>query len=157
MLTLRAGTPEDIPAVFEMLVESAKDQGFPNDVAVTERDLLEDGFGPNRRFELLIADWDSTTAGMALYFFNYSTWGSRLGLYVEDLYVAPSHRRLGIAKAIMRRLARIAVEAGCRRMHWTVHRENERALLTYEALGAKALTDWILMSLKDAGLERTAD
>jgi GNAT superfamily N-acetyltransferase len=140
-----------------MLIDSAADQGFPNEVGVTERDLLEDGFGPNRRFDLLIAEWNRVPVGMALYFFNYSTWGSRLGLYIEDLYVHPSHRRLGIATAMMRRLASTALRAGCRRMQWTVHRENRRALLTYEALGAKALDDWLLMSLKSDELENVAD
>src|SRR5580765_4947437 len=92
VLILRNATVDDVPSLLEMLRNSAADQGFPDELAVTETDLREDGFGDHPRFRAILAEWDSTPAGMALFFFNYSTWGSRSGLYLEDLYVRPEFR-----------------------------------------------------------------
>jgi GNAT superfamily N-acetyltransferase len=133
-----------------MLRASAADQGFPESLAVSEADLLEDGFGSHPRFQCVIAEVDGTPAGMALYFFNYSTWVSRLGLYLEDLYVDPRFRRAGIGRAMLQHLWSLARKEGCRRMQWLVHRENQSALQMYRRGGAKSYDDWILMAMKDA-------
>ena len=91
MLSIRPAGEEDAALIFEMLKASATEQGFPDELAVTEDNVREDGFGPRPRFRVLIAEADSTPAGMALFFINYSTWGSRLGLYLEDIYVRPEY------------------------------------------------------------------
>jgi GNAT superfamily N-acetyltransferase len=150
VINIRPSRPADVPLLFAMLRASAADQGAPESLAVTEADLLEDGFGPTPRFQCLIAEMDQSPAGMALYFFNYSTWVSRNGLYLEDLYVDPKYRRAGVARALLDRLAVIAKEAGCRRMQWLVHRQNEPAIRLYESFGAQAQPHWILMTRKDA-------
>ena len=124
MIRVRAAQMADVPELLAMLHESASSQGFPDEVVVTEADLREDGFGPLPRFKALMADEDGQPAGMALYFFNYSTWGSRLGLYLEDLYVRPAFRRQGVAKQLLAALARLAVAEGCGRFQWVVHRGN---------------------------------
>ena len=149
MTTIRPAQPADVPLLYEMLRASAADQGSPESLVVTEADLLEDGFGPAQRFRCMVAEVDGTPAGLALYFFNYSTWVSRIGLYLEDLYVAPGFRRSGVARALLDHLAGIAKEAGCRRMQWLVHRDNESAKRLYDAFGAHALPDWILMTKTD--------
>ncbi len=93
---------------------------------------------------------------MALFYINYSTWGSRLGLYLEDLYVRPEHRGRGVARATLERLAAVAVAEGCGRFQWTVHRENQRAIRLYESFGAKALSDWMIMSVSRSVLDEIA-
>jgi GNAT superfamily N-acetyltransferase len=154
MLSIRPAREDDAALIYEMLKASATEQGFPDELAVTEDSVREDGFGPQPRFRVLIAEADSTPAGMALFFINYSTWGSRLGLYLEDLYVRPEYRRSGVALALLRRLAALAREENCGRFQWVVHRENERAIRLYESFGAKTLQEWLLMSIKGADLDR---
>lgn len=139
-----------------MLHESAADQGFPEGVVVSKEDLEQDGFGPMPRFHAVLADWNGVPAGMAIYYFNYSTWVSRYGLYVEDLYVDRNHRRKGVAKALMAHLARMAIAAGCGRLQWMVHCENESALQFYKSLGAESVEEWTLMLIEDAGIRRLA-
>jgi GNAT superfamily N-acetyltransferase len=150
VITLRPAQAGDAPLLFQMLRESAVAQGSPDALAVTEADLLEDGFGPHPRFQCVIAEVDQTPAGMALYFFNYSTWVSRQGLYLEDLYVTPKFRRGGVARALLDHLAVIARNEGCRRMQWLVHRNNHAAIRLYQSFGARLQNDWILMSKLDA-------
>src|SRR5690349_4910148 len=127
-MLIRDATVDDVPAIYEMLAASAADQGFPGELVVTSDDLLEDGFGPTPRFQCLIAEVEGRPAGLALYYFNYSTWVSRNGLYLEDLYVAPEWRGHGVARELMVRLTKIGREAGCRRFLWVVHAVNERAI-----------------------------
>lgn len=148
MTTIRRAVPADVPLIFEMLRESAKDQGEPDALVVNEADLLEDGFGARPQFQILIAESDGSPAGLALYFFTYSTWVSRIGLYLEDLYVRPEYRRLGVAKTLMDELKAVAMKHGCRRVTWTVLKENGRAVRFYESLGATALDSWCLMKLE---------
>jgi GNAT superfamily N-acetyltransferase len=144
---------EDVPEILDMLRASAADQGFPDEVVVTEEDLREGGFGAAPpRFYVLIAEVEGRVAGMALYFFTFSTWGSRDGLYVEDLYVRGEFRRFGLARQLMLELARIAQSRGCGRFQWTVHSKNTAAVRFYESVGARTLEDWRLMSLNLPGV-----
>ncbi len=148
MLTIRAATIEDTPVLFAMLRDSSAEQGFPDELVVSEQDLREDGFGAQPRFFALLAEWHAAPAGLALYYFNYSTWGSRKGLYLEDLYVGAGFRKKRIARALLEQLARIAMQEGCGRLQWVVHNENSGALRLYESVGARSLREWSLMSLK---------
>ena len=152
-MTLRKALSSDAEQIFAMLQASAREQGFPDELAVTAEDLRTDGFGPDPRFEVLLAEFDGEPAGMALYFFTYSTWVSRLGLYLEDLYIRPEYRRHGIARALLRHLAEIARRQGCRRFQWVVHRENTSAIALYTSLGAQPLDAWTLMSVKGDALD----
>lgn len=148
MTAIRQAVPADVPLILEMLRESAAEQSAPDAVVVSEADLLEDGFGAQPQFHALIAKRDNSPAGLALYFFTYSTWVSRIGLYLEDLYVRPEYRRSGVAQALMHELGAIAVNRGCKRFTWSVLKENKRAVRFYEALGARALDEWQLMKLE---------
>jgi GNAT superfamily N-acetyltransferase len=140
-----------------MLHESAEDQGFPDEVVVSEDDLEQDGFGAKPRFHAIIADWNGAPAGMALYFFNYSTWVSRYGLYLEDIYVHRNHRHKGVGRALMSHLAGVAVTQGCGRFQWLVHCENRNALRLYNALGAERIAEWTLMLIQGDEIRRLAD
>jgi GNAT superfamily N-acetyltransferase len=147
MLTIRPALPEDVPIMLRMLTASGVDQGFPQSIVVTEEDLVEDGFGLHPRFICEIAEVDQTPAGLVLYFFNYSTWISRKGLYVEDIYVAPEFRRRGVGRALLDHLMEVARKEGCGRMQWMVYRGNESAIRLYESFGARLVDDWVLMTV----------
>src|SRR5947209_11206311 len=117
-ITLRAAVRDDAPIVLDMLRATSAEQGNEHELCVDLQAVLDDGFGSSPRFNALIAECDGHTAGLALYFFNYSTWISRDGLYLEDLYVRPEFRRLGVARALMGELASIAKDRGCGRLQW---------------------------------------
>ena len=146
-LAIRAARADDAAAMFAMLQASAAEQGHPQELCVDVESLRADGFGPSPRFHALVAELDGSPAGLALYFFTYSTWTSRNGLYLEDLYVGPGSRRAGVARALMMRLREIAAEHGCGRFQWIVKRDNASAVRFYESLGAEALSSWALMKL----------
>jgi len=130
-----------------MLYDSAVEQGSPESLVVNEANLLTDGFGPQARFQCVIAEVDGAPAGIALYyFFDYSTWVSRNGLYLEDLYVDPTFRRTGVARTLLDHVWSVGRSEGCRRMQWVVHRRNESALRLYRSFGARSLDDWSLMT-----------
>jgi GNAT superfamily N-acetyltransferase len=156
VLTIRQAGIGDVPDLLRMLRQSAEDQGFPDAVVVSEEQLAHDGWGASPRFHALIADWNEKPAGLALYFFNYSTWVSRYGLYLEDLYVDSEHRSKGVAKALMSHLARIAQDHGCGRFQWLVHCRNERALALYNSLGAESVEEWTLMLIEKDGIASLA-
>jgi GNAT superfamily N-acetyltransferase len=156
-MKIRPARPEDIPQILAMLRESAADQDEPDAVIVSEAELREDLFGATPCVHVLVAESGGACAGLALYFFNYSTWISRLGLYLEDLYVRPEHRGSGLARRIMIELARIAIGAGCGRLHWTVLRSNDRAIRFYKKIGAHLYEDWAPMYLTGDALRRLAN
>lgn len=156
MLALRPAVPTDVPLILELIRDLAAYERAPEQVTATEADLLRDGFGPSPRFRCLIATWDSAPAGFAFYFPNYSTWQGRAGLYLEDLFVREQFRKLGIGRALLLELARIAVREGCGRFQWQVLDWNTPAILFYEALGAKALKDWLTMRVEGEALTKMA-
>jgi len=115
----------------------------PDAVTATEAGLLRDGFGPSPFYFCLIAEHDGHAAGFALYFFNYSTWMGRPGLYLEDLFVHPEFRGLGIGKDLLKKVAAIAVENNCPRLQWEVLDWNTPAIEFYKAMGAEFLDEWL--------------
>jgi GNAT superfamily N-acetyltransferase len=151
---IRAAGPRDVDAIAVLLTTSAEAQGSRDSLCVNAEGLLREGFNDRPRFHVLVAASNTGIVGFALYFFTYSTWTSVNGLYLEDLYVDLGWRRHGIARALMRELASIAVNAGCRRFQWLVLRSNEPALRFYESLGAEGAHDWLLMQLGGDGLDR---
>jgi GNAT superfamily N-acetyltransferase len=138
-----------------MLRASSAEQGGLDHLCVTEDNLREDGFGPEPRFHVAIAEVNGEPAGLALYFFIYSTWTSRNGIYLEDLFVWPQFRRQGVARGLMQHLAQVAVENGCGRMIWLVLRTNP-ALRFYESVGADALGEWMPMQITGERLRELA-
>jgi len=142
-IVVRNASREDVEILSRFIHQSAAEQDGLDEVAVTPENLTADGFGSNPLFSALVAEWDGAPAGFALYFPNYSTWMSRRGIYLEDLYVVPECRRRGIARALMIRLASVALELEGGRINWLVLRENAAATAFYQRLGAELGHEWM--------------
>lgn len=154
--TIRQATRDDVPLILNLIRALAAYEREPDAVIATEADLLRDGFGPNPFYFCLIAEHDGSPAGFALYFFNYSTWLGRPGLYLEDLFVHPEFRGLGIGKALLQRVAAIAVENRCPRLQWEVLDWNTPAVDFYAAMGAEFLDTWRNVRISGDALLRLA-
>jgi GNAT superfamily N-acetyltransferase len=154
--TIRTATPEDIPQILTFIRALAAYEREPDAVTATEGDLLRDGFGPNPFYFCLIAEIDGQPAGFAFYFFNYSTWMGRPGLYLEDLFVHPEFRGLGIGKALLQEVAAIAVEKNCPRLQWEVLDWNTPAIDFYSAMGAEFMDTWRNVRVTGVALQRLA-
>jgi GNAT superfamily N-acetyltransferase len=140
--TIRPATRDDVPQILAFIHGLAEYEREPDAVTATEDDLLRDGFGPNPFYFCLIAEHNDKPAGFAFYFFNYSTWMGRPGLYLEDLFVLPEFRGFGIGKALLQRVAAVAVENRCPRLQWEVLDWNTPAIDFYAAMGAEFLDAW---------------
>ncbi len=140
--SIRQATVADVPQILAFIRALATYEREPEAVTATEADLVRDGFGPNPMFFCLMAEHDGVPAGFAFYFFNYSTWLGRPGLYLEDLFVLPEFRGHGIGKALLQRVAAIAVERNCPRLQWEVLDWNTPAIEFYRAMGADFLDEW---------------
>ena len=152
---IRMAQREDAGAVLRLIRELAEFEGLLHEVRAREADILRDGFGAQPRFECLLAEVDGEAVGFALYFHNYSTFEGRAGLYLEDIYVNERVRGLGLGRALMARLARLAIERGCARfelsvLHWNPARE------FYRRLGFEHNVDWLPYRLGGASLEALA-
>jgi GNAT superfamily N-acetyltransferase len=162
MLSIRPATPADTALMLDLIrglatYEHALSAGLATEVVlVTEADLLRHGFGPQPKYRCLIAEWDGKPAGFALFHYNFSTWRGQPGLYLEDLFVYPEMRGKGAGKALLQRLAQIAVEECCYGLRWMVLEGNDPALKFYESLGAELLGDWETMLLRGPALEQLA-
>jgi GNAT superfamily N-acetyltransferase len=151
---IRKATAADAAQILEFIRALAAFERAPDAVTATEEGLIRDGFGPNPLYRCLIADYDGQPAGFAFYFFNYSTWVGRPGIYVEDLFVLPEFRRQGIGRELLRQVAAIAVETGCQRLQWEVLDWNTPAIDFYRAIGAEFLDEWRNVRLSGEALER---
>ena len=153
---IRKATAADAAQILEFIRALAAFERAPDAVTATEEGLIRDGFGPNPFYRCLIADCDGQPAGFAFYFFNYSTWVGRPGIYVEDLFVLPQFRRRGIGRELLKQIAAIAVENGCQRLQWEVLDWNAPAIDFYRAIGAEFLDEWRNVRLSGEALERLA-
>ena len=156
MLNIRPATPADVPHILAFIRERAEYERQPHAVEATEADLLRDGFGPQKVFSCLIAEWteDGVTqpAAIALYIPFYSTWRGNAGIHLEDLFVRPRFRRKGIASALFARLAATALERGDR-LQWHVLDWNQLAIDFYKTIGAHMLDEWRIMRVDGEALE----
>lgn len=157
MITIRRAVAGDVPQILTFVRELADYEKVPHEVKATEADLLRDGFSGAPRFFVEIAEWEGAPAGFALWFFNYSTWEGRPGLYLEDLFVRPAFRGRGIGKALLVHLARCAVAEECGRFQWQVLDWNLPAIGFYETLGARALKEWVTMRVSEPDIARLAE
>jgi GNAT superfamily N-acetyltransferase len=156
MVRIRAAEATDVSLILELICELAEYERSPSAVRATEEDLLRDGFGPEPRFRCAIAEWSGEPAGFALYFYNYSTWEGRAGIYLEDLYVRPRFRKLGIGRSLFTYLAQVALAQNLSRIQWQVLDWNQSAIDFYERLGARKPTDWQTMRLSREAIEQIA-
>jgi GNAT superfamily N-acetyltransferase len=146
----------DIPLILSLINDLAEYENLKHQVIATASSLREALFGARPGAESLIAHQGDTPAAFALYFYNFSTFLGKPGLYLEDLYVRPAFRSRGIGKQMLKHLARLAVARGCGRFEWAVLDWNQPARDFYESLGAKANSEWINYRLAGDALERLA-
>ena len=153
---IRPATAADVSLILALIRGLAEYERAPEQVIATEEDLLRDGFGPNPFYFCLIAEHDGKPAGFAFYFFDYSTWIGRPGIYLEDLFVYPELRGLGIGKALLKQVSAIAVEKGCARLKWSVLDWNTPAIDFYKSMGGELMDEWTNVRIQGEALERLA-
>lgn len=155
-ITIRPATPDDVAVIVAMIRELAVFEKLEDQALATEPALREHLFGSRPFAEALIAAADTQTVGFALYFHTYSTFRALPSLYLEDLFVRESHRGLGVGKALLQNVARLAVERGCGRLEWAVLDWNANAIAFYRSLGARPMDDWTTFRLDDQALTALA-
>ncbi len=156
-LRIERATEQDIPAIVRLVRLLAEYEKLAHAMVSTEDDFRKALFGPQRNVEALMAFSGDAPVGFALYFYNFSTFLGKRGIYLEDLFVEPEYRGQGIGKALLQRLARIGKEEDCGRMEWSVLTWNQPSIDFYHRLGAVALEDWRTFRLTGAALDRLAD
>ena len=155
-LEIRPAQPDDCPLILGLIRELAEYEKLAHEVEATETRLRTTLFADPPAAHCIIAFLDGQPAGFAIYFFNYSTFLARPGLYLEDLFVKPSHRGDGIGKALLLRLAKVANARGCGRMEWSVLDWNEPAIGFYKKLGAVPMSEWTVFRLTGPALAQYA-
>ncbi|HXO63434.1 MAG TPA: GNAT family N-acetyltransferase [Steroidobacteraceae bacterium] len=155
-VTVRAATAQDVPLVLAFIRELAVYERLEHQVVATQADLTAALFGARPYAEVVFACLDGREVGFALFFHNFSTFLSKPGIYLEDLFVRPESRGRGIGKRLLAWLAALALERGCARLDWAVLDWNEPSIGFYKGLGAVALDDWMTMRLTGAALGRLA-
>ena len=151
-ITIREAVPEDAGTILALIRELAAYEREPDAVVATEADLRRDGWGETPRFSCRIALLDGRPCGFTLWFFNYSTWRGRAGIYLEDLYVAGWARGHGVGELLVRDMAAIAVRHGAERLDFNVLSWNP-ARGFYEKLGIRHLADWVPYRIDGAALQ----
>jgi len=155
-LQIRSATPADVLPLLELIRGLADYEKMSDQVTATPAGLADALFGPRPVAEAILAEVGGEPVGFAIFFTNFSTFLARPGLYLEDLFVKPGHRGAGCGRALLRYLARLAVERGCGRFEWTVLDWNEPAIGFYRAQGADVLPEWRICRVTGAALERLA-
>lgn len=170
-ISIRSGTPEDIPLIFAFIKELAEYEKLSHEVVATEEGLRRHLF-ENHHAEVLIAETVESgragsapapesripaPAGFALFFHNFSTFLGKPGIYLEDLYVRPKFRGRGIGKQLLRELARLALERECGRLEWAVLDWNTPSIDFYESLGARPRKEWITYRLEGESLKQLGE
>lgn len=153
-LQIRPANPDDAPTIHGFIQGLADYERAPDAVEATPGQLAQQLASDVPPFECLLAEQDGVALGFALFFPTYSTWKGLQSLYLEDLFVPPEHRGRGIGKALLKRVAQIAVERGCGRLEWAVLDWNEPAIRFYEILGAEAQSEWVTYRVTGNALAR---
>jgi GNAT superfamily N-acetyltransferase len=155
-LRIDRATETDVPLILSLIQQLAEYERLRRDVVATEDTLRESLFGSSPAAEVAIARLGDEPAGFAVWFYTYSTFLARPGLYLEDLFVLPGARRRGVGRALLAYLARIGVARKCGRMEWSVLDWNELAIAFYRRIGAKPMDEWTVFRLTGDALERLA-
>ena len=151
-LSVRSATPADLPLIAALIRALAEYEKLGHEVRFDEAVLGAKLFGERPYAEVVIGEVDGAPAGFALFFHNFSTFEGRPGIYLEDLFIRPEARGLGLGKALLAELARIAVERDCARLEWWVLDWNEPSIGFYRSLGARPMDEWTVMRLDGAAL-----
>jgi len=153
---IRSAERNDVPAILGFIRELAEYENMLDDVVATEA-LLDEWIFDKGKAEVILAEVDGIPVGFALFFHNFSTFLGRAGIYLEDLYIQPAHRGKGYGKAMLRRLAAIAVERGCGRLEWCCLDWNKPSIDFYLSLGAQPMDDWTIYRMAGSRLAEFAD
>jgi GNAT superfamily N-acetyltransferase len=156
-MTIRPAVPADLPLIASLVRELAEYEKLAHQAVATEADFAESLFGPQPKAYALIVEHEGNPAGFAIYFYNYSTFLGRPGIYVEDVFVRPEFRRNGFGRALFKYLARKAVAEKCGRMEWWVLDWNEPTINFYRGLGAVAMDEWTVQRLTGDALTNFAE
>ena len=152
---IRPARPDEAGVVLDFIKKIAEYEKCADEVVADEATVYNSLFVEHSA-EVVFAEEDGAVVGFALFFHNFSTFVGRKGLYLEDLYILPEKRGLGYGKALLKYLARIAVERGCGRMEWICLDWNESALAVYRSIGAVPMSEWTVQRLDEASLKRFA-
>jgi GNAT superfamily N-acetyltransferase len=157
VVEIRPATGEDSALILKFITDLAIYENAEDEVIATESDIKDSLFANDSTASALICNIDNEAVGFAVYFFNYSTWLGKNGLYLEDLYVSPKHRGTGAGIALLKHLAKIAVAKNCGRLEWSVLDWNEPAIQFYLSIGAKPQDEWVAYRLTGNALEELAN
>lgn len=156
-IEIRNATIEDSALILKFVTELAIYEKAEHEVKATECDIQDSQFGSDLNTKAAICNIDNKPVGFAVYFFNYSTWLGKHGLYLEDLYVSSEYRGSGAGKAMLKHLAKMALAKKCGRFEWSVLDWNEPAIKFYQSIGAKPQDEWIGYRLAGESLEKFAN
>ena len=156
-IEIRPAAVEDSALILRFITELAIYEKAKAEVIATESDIANSLFGSNSTTNAVICNINNEPVGFAVYFFNYSTWLGKHGLYLEDLYVSPEHRSFGAGKALLKHLAKIARSKNCGRFEWSVLDWNEPAIQFYQSIGAKSQDEWVGYRLTGKALQEFAN
>ena len=155
-LSIRSASATDIPLIAQFIRDLAEYERLAHEVRFDEAVLEAKLFGSRPYAEVLIGEIDGAPQGFALFFHNFSTFEGKPGVYLEDLFVRPEARGAGLGKALLKKLAAIAVERDCARLEWSVLDWNEPAIQFYKALGAKPMDEWTIYRVDGTALAKLA-
>lgn len=156
-MNIRPAIPADVPALLALIRELATYEKKRHKAVVTDADLLRDGFGPQPKFRVLLAEWDRRAVGYASFFYFYSTFQGRPALFLEDLFVLDEFRGKGIGKALLTAVAKRALDEGCFGLRWEVLDWNQPAIEFYEKLGATFLHERKAVAFDEETMRHVAD
>jgi GNAT superfamily N-acetyltransferase len=154
---IRPACVEDMPVILQLIRDLATYERAPHEVTATEEQLVDVLFGEQPAAKVLLAFEGDAPVGFAVFFYNFSTWLGRPGLYLEDLFVKPEKRGKGYGRALLVDLAKIARDRGCGRMEWAVLNWNEPAIKFYRTLGATPMDEWTVFRLTREEIARLAN
>jgi len=156
-IKIRKAIVEDTPLILHFIKQLAIYEKAEDEVIATETDIKNSLFSDSATAYALIALLDDKPAGFAVYFYNYSTWLGKKGIYLEDLFVLPEYRGVGLGKALLKHLAQIAIKNNCGRFEWSVLDWNQPAIDFYKSIGAKPQNEWIIYRLTGDALKEFAE
>jgi len=142
-IKIRPATEQDAGLILQFIIDLARYEKAEHEVKASAATIRQSLFSVDSVTQALICEQDGQPIGYAVYFFNYSTWLAKHGLYLEDLYISPAARGSGAGKAMLQHLAKVAVNKGCGRFEWSVLDWNEPAIQFYQSLGAKPQDEWV--------------
>jgi GNAT superfamily N-acetyltransferase len=155
-ITIRRARKSEVGLIFSLICELAEYEKLLHEVEATEVDIDAALFGDNPRLFCEIAEWNGEPVGFAVWFFNFSTFSGRSGVYLEDLFVRPAHRGKGIGKALLAHLARLCVANGWARLQWSVLDWNTPSIDFYKSLGAVLMDEWTVCRINGPALAALA-